>query len=139
MTRHVWCNCSAARGRRRWSHPVRCLLWGAICCLLMFIVVSRVPYSTPTQWVFALIVGGERTQYAEGYSEWAWMRVRTEMPESELVRLMGRPPWFDQLSKRDVCWKYSRRAEPDDRFHIRWVIIRDHVVVEKISKFSEWP
>lgn len=136
------CTCgndSAAPDAKHSWRRARWLLCVAVCSVLMFVILGAGPYSTPIQWVFSLIVGGDKTRYADTYSEWAWMQVTTQMHDSDVVKLIGRPLWFDVLSERDECWKYSRGVAPGDRFHIRSIVIRDHTVVAKTSKFSEWP
>ena len=124
--------------RRRYIRVVG-LLGALTGWLLAGAALSGGPYSTPTQWIFSAIVGGNRTRYSDGYSEWAWMKIKVGMPESDVVRLLGRAKWVDSRSDDVDFWEYTRADAPRDSYHIRTLKMRDHTVVQKVSKYSRWP
>jgi hypothetical protein len=78
--------------------------------------------------IFGAIMFPSATFYAEGYSDYRFLRVRTGMKESEVLGLLGEP-----IAKYPVKasplkgWSYSRRTKYES-YHVRAVLFEDGVV-----------
>jgi hypothetical protein len=74
------------------------------------------------------------TEYAPGYSDWRFLKVREGMSTTEVTSLLGTPLRIYESDHREQVWMYSRSPH-DTHYRCRSVIVRDAVVVEIHSEF----
>jgi len=98
--------------------------------------------------LLALLFGGAypRTEYAPGYSDGGFKRVKVGMPVKQVYELIGAPlmdlgSWAMQTNAYDVFW-YSHDATVrpfDVGWHQRIVVVSNNVVIAKVKCFKFEP
>jgi hypothetical protein len=74
------------------------------------------------------------TEYAPGYSDWRFLKVREGMPAAEVSALLGAPLRINESEHGEQVWIYSRSPH-DTHFRCRTVTVRDGVVVGIHAEF----
>jgi hypothetical protein len=110
-------------------------LWG--CVLLVFIWFSfwlgcRLLLDGPAG-VFGALMVPSATFYAEGYSDFRFLRVRVGMT------VLGEPiKRYPVKESRLTAWRYSGWEKYDNR-HVRVVLFEEGVVREVLHEFHVYP
>lgn len=80
------------------------------------------------------LVYGENTQFAAGYSESAFRRVRAGQSEADVLQLLGEP--LSRTTEKDgrTYLKYSR-SPTDTHYRNRLVVLKGNSVIETFSEF----
>jgi hypothetical protein len=76
------------------------------------------------------------TEYAAGYSEWNFLKVRPGMSEDQVRQLLG-PPFVEfEIPEQPGIkgWRYSRSSPVDRSYNVRVIHFREHVVTKVLRK-----